>query len=250
MKPFGKSLWTNNSDKFGLIGFINAQSLPDNRGGQKNFDLSDYITSFNFSHLGIAETGRNWSNIHQDNRLSYHFCGHFPYGHIATSASYNHHEPSNKSLYQIGGTASISHRQFISYVQNKGEDNTKLGRYSWHLFQGSEGIKLRIITCYRPCKLSGGSNSAYAQQLRYFDKIKQQCCPRKQILDDLASNIRQWKEEHEQVILMGDVNKFIGSDEIQQWCESLGLRELITEKHGLGPATTRSNKSMQAIDGV
>eukprot|EP00957_Ditylum_brightwellii_P205732 15345146-Ditylum_brightwellii.AAC.1 len=34
------------------------------------------------------------------------------------------------------------------------------------------------------------------------------------------------------------------------FCKETGMREVITERHGLGPATTRGNMTRQAIDGI
>ena len=50
---------------------------------------------------------------------------------------------------------------------------------------------------------------------------------------------------------MGDINEYILSKKISNFATKLGLRELITDRHGsLGPGTTRANKKQQAIDWI
>eukprot|EP00957_Ditylum_brightwellii_P052642 3991280-Ditylum_brightwellii.AAC.2 len=41
-----------------LLGYNNVQSLLEKRTGKKNFELTDFITTYCFSHVGLAETGR------------------------------------------------------------------------------------------------------------------------------------------------------------------------------------------------
>ena len=53
------------------------------------------------------------------------------------------------------------------------------------------------------------------------------------------------------ILLMGDFNYYILSHIYLQYFSKLGLRELITYKHGPGgPGSTRSNKKNNTIDGI
>eukprot|EP00957_Ditylum_brightwellii_P037941 2869464-Ditylum_brightwellii.AAC.1 len=50
---------------------------------------------------------------------------------------------------------------------------------------------------------------------------------------------------------MGDINEYVGSKNLKLFFDHLDMREIIREQHGMdGSATTRSNKSRQAIDGI
>ena len=50
---------------------------------------------------------------------------------------------------------------------------------------------------------------------------------------------------------MGDFIEYIISHRYHQYLSKLGLKELITYKHGTeGPGSTRSNKKKNAIDGI
>lgn len=126
-----------------------------------------------------------------------------------------------------------------------------MGRWSWQCFRGQNGTTICLVTCYRPVPPGPGSSSVYAQHLTYFSDTGRSACPRQAFLDDLRSEICKWKEEGDQVLVMGDINDPINSHKIRAFFAKLGMRELITEKHGTsGPATTRSNKSDEAIDGI
>lgn len=50
---------------------------------------------------------------------------------------------------------------------------------------------------------------------------------------------------------MGDFNDCIHGHKLKSFFTQLDMRELITKRHGTsGPATTRSNKSSEPIDGI
>ena len=54
-----------------------------------------------------------------------------------------------------------------------------------------------------------------------------------------------------QLILIGDMNKYILSYKVRTFFTKLGLYRLIINRHGsVGPDTTRTNKKRQAIDGI
>eukprot|EP00957_Ditylum_brightwellii_P025074 1897309-Ditylum_brightwellii.AAC.1 len=67
-------------------------------------------------------------------------------------------------------------------------------------------------------------------------------------MDDIKHHIQKWKEEGDQIIVMGDINEYIHCISIMTFFKHLHMRELISERHeGKGPATTRSNESRLAI---
>eukprot|EP00957_Ditylum_brightwellii_P044394 3369170-Ditylum_brightwellii.AAC.1 len=50
---------------------------------------------------------------------------------------------------------------------------------------------------------------------------------------------------------MGDLNKYINNGKIQSFYNNVGMREIIKKKYGVeGAATTRSNLSRLAVDGI
>eukprot|EP00957_Ditylum_brightwellii_P003924 298933-Ditylum_brightwellii.AAC.1 len=70
-------------------------------------------------------------------------------------------------------------------------------------------------------------------------------------MEDLKHHSQKWKEEGNQVIVMGDINEYINCSSIMAFFKHLDMRELISERHRKkGPASTRSNKSGVAIDRI
>ena len=66
---------------------------------------------------------------------------------------------------------------------------------------------------------------------------------------NLVDLITTWTSEGDQIIIMGDLNKYFYSHKLRIHLSKLGLRELIIYKYvPEGPAMTISNKNNQAID--
>jgi hypothetical protein len=67
---------------------------------------------------------------------------------------------------------------------------------------------------------------------------------------DIKEKVEEWLKKGDQILVMGDFNKYIHKNSMVQFFAKLRMRELITERHGKGPATTMSNKSGEAVDGI
>ena len=94
------------------------------------------------------------------------------------------------------------------------------------VFQGSEGIKTRIICGYNLCyNKNMESRTSYQQEHRYLVlKDKDRTCPRKRLRDDLIRKLQYWREEGDRIILCKDANEDI-------YKKSIG--KSITEIYGL-----------------
>eukprot|EP00957_Ditylum_brightwellii_P114990 8770431-Ditylum_brightwellii.AAC.1 len=114
-KAAGDNIWANADCTQALVGFQNVQTLPELQTGEKNFDLSEFMQRYNFAHVGIAETGRNWDKLKEDDCLPYRLRRHFPQGNLACIHAHNIHANSSSS-YQIEGTARLSHGAFVSFL--------------------------------------------------------------------------------------------------------------------------------------
>ena len=80
----------------------------------------------------------------------------------------------------------------------------------------------------------------YAQHLTHFSNLKIREFPRTAFLSDISENINIWKRKGDKIIIMGNINEYILSKEIRNFSTKLGIRELITDRHGSeGPGTTR-----------
>eukprot|EP00957_Ditylum_brightwellii_P050687 3842710-Ditylum_brightwellii.AAC.1 len=107
------------------------------------------------------------------------------------------------------------------------------------------------MTVYRPCKPSSkGTSTVYSQQLSYFHFIGRLQCPRNAIMKGIKGKAEEWLKKGDQIIVMGDFNKYIHKNSMVQFFAKLRMRELIMERHGKGPATTISNQSGEAVDGI
>eukprot|EP00957_Ditylum_brightwellii_P106161 8098491-Ditylum_brightwellii.AAC.1 len=104
---FGDVLTPNNHKESILIGFMNIQSFPQKRTGKKNFNLSHTINDYGFSHLGLAETNVNWSQLNDEDRIPQRFRRHFDSRQAAFSGAHNKHDKTSGRR-QARGTISIT----------------------------------------------------------------------------------------------------------------------------------------------
>eukprot|EP00957_Ditylum_brightwellii_P166981 12711920-Ditylum_brightwellii.AAC.1 len=147
---------------------------------------------------------------------------------------------------------SITTGKMVGHIapKGKGKGSTGLGRYSWMAFRGKDNITFRVVTFYKPCSPSG-PGLVYTQHTNHFDSIGRDGYPRAELLKGLKEEIKKWGETGDQIVMMGDINKYIHLDSITKWAEEIGMRELITDKHGRdGPATTQGKGGQRAIDGI
>ena len=72
-----------------------------------------------------------------------------------------------------------------------GSDTIGLGRWSWIQVAGKNGLRTRIITAYRPCRVTGskGLTTTWDQQERYFRKHNNSYGSRKNFDIDLFTII-------------------------------------------------------------
>ena len=249
MTSFGDPLRPNMHPHELLIGFMNIQTLPQSRAGQKNFDLTGLLQDWRFDHFGLAETGRNWFCLPEDDRLPFRLRGHFPSRLLRCTTAHNRHDRSG-GQYQMGGVASLTLEKAVGHLVESGSDPSGLGRWSWQRLRGKGGAVLRVVTAYRPVPAGPSGRTVYAQHLKYFADAGNIRCPREAFLQDLEGQVTTWREEGDQLLFMADMNEHVLGRGLRKFFTQLGMRELILDKHGAGPATTRSNNSDRAIDGI
>ena len=71
----------------------------------------------------------------------------------------------------------------------------------------------RVVSFYLPTK-GTGYNSAYSQQLRYSMKFNKGICPREILLIDLGGEIIKCKDGGGSIVVMGDWNQDIRTENI------------------------------------
>jgi len=107
-----------------------------------------------------------------------------------------------------------------------GSDKAKLGWWTWSRFRGKSGMVLRAVSAYPPCASSGGERTTWSQHKSYFNDHNDDCDPREAFMEDLASEIREWIQEGDQIMVGGDLNKEIRGPAIKEFFSGLGMHNL------------------------
>ncbi len=227
------------------VGFRNINSLPTQGGNQKNKQLIQDIKLHGIDCMGITENNLAWQNLPFMDQLNERFQGMFEF---AKYTSANNKDPQFQDSKQSGGTMNITQGNACARILNTTVDPRKLGRWVSTLFRGQRGLKLRVVTVYRPV-LSVGSLSAYQQQRSVLLDNDIDICPREQLLHDLKEFLIKCKEDGEQIITIGDFNDDIRGRVIQPFFQDLDMRELILELHGQEAPNTFEG-GVHPIDGI
>jgi hypothetical protein len=133
--------------------------------------------------------------------------------------------------HQYGGTAIFSVNNAASRVMGSGKDITGLGRCTWTLFHGQNGIVMRVVCAYRPCTPSGMDKifSVYTQHQWFFDKQLDDICPRKAFIRDLFEEVDTWIEQGEQILVALDANKELRRGQVATAFQERNMRELLLQ---------------------
>ena len=211
---------------------ININNIPESIHAPKNQHLFQAINNSQADIVGMTEVGRCWHLLKEKEKWTERVKKWWE--NSKSTIAYNTKDVA-PTKYQPGGTILCSIGKTCHRTVSSGVDNTGLGRWSWQRFRGKHNVTLRVISAYRPCR-APGPNTVYAQQLRYFDATNETPIqPRKQFFTDLALQIKQWRDnDNDQIVLMMDVNtnSSITTDpELQEFLLSTNLIETITTKH-------------------
>ena len=109
---------------------------------------------------------------------------------------------------------------------------------------------LQVVSVYRPCNSSSGERTAWSQHKAYFNDNNDDRDPRDAFLEDLKSEIQEWTQVGDQIIVGGDLNDEIRGPSIKAYFEDLGMHNLIFQKHDetLAPTTFFRNKKGKVMD--
>lgn len=244
MKSWGDSLETKSHEHI-RVAFRNINSLPPISTHVKNKEMIKDLYDAKIDIFGCSEVNLNWRVLPYQDRPHERFRGIFE----SFKLSWSHNEdPEFDDRYQIGGTLMIANHPIGHRVSKTGNDKDKLGRWSWMLMQGRQGIKVRIVTVYRPVQ-SLGPTSAYQQQQKQLLSKNIDTNPRTQLLDDLSVDLQEWTAQGDKLIVMGDFNEDVRGQTIQSWFQQFQMTEAILVKHGNNaPNTFRGG--VVPIDGI
>lgn len=155
----------------------------------------------------------------------------------------------NKSYYEPGGTMIVTHTRSTAHTFSAQYDRFNLGRWNSITLQGKNGRHTTIISIYRPSKYQ----ETYLRQTAYTSKrrkVTPSISPEDMWYIDLRDVIQEKISLGHGVIVAGDFNDDLNDDNGRtiKFMAKLGLRELLIEKYGKGPAT--HIRGTKTIDGV
>ena len=106
-----------------------------------------------------------------------------------------------------------------------------LGLWVWTHYRGKQNITLRFITTYRPLITnSRGVQITYRQHQHYLDRTKDDRFPRQSMIEYLCTDIAQWRNLGDQIVLMLYLNENITSDTLTEIFSNVGLMEATTPR--------------------
>ena len=176
---------------------------------------------------------------------------------VRAVASHNSHEAKERTVgrTQEGGTAMLAIGPITQQlVKDESLGDTPLGRWSSMLFQGSDGVRTRVVCGYNPCYNNRPeSGTVYQQHRRYFINEKDdETCPRTKFRSDLISQLQQWRQDGERLVVCLDANENIYTKQIGKEltdCEGLKMVEAVGDFTGRPLGATHFRGS-EPIDGV
>ena len=136
-------------------------------------------------------------------------------------------------------------------ITDKGEEYTKLGRWSWTDYKGVKDLKLRVVCAYRLINTSnsGGTETVHAQHLRALYKLDRHEDPVKAFDKDFFTFLKTSKEEGYQLIVMMDANANLRHSTFKNKKRREGLKDYLSDNpihHNIGSFERGSD----IIDGI
>ena len=189
-------------------------------------------------HLNVTllqEIGVNWSKVPNNQRWKERTATQLDPHQTQSYMSYNRHNKTGQAL-QWGGTGIMSYGRMAHHGNGAGSNKAQLGRWTWARYTGKDGVVLRCVSVYRPCNDGEGSLTVAAQHREYFSSKGQDRLPRTAFLDDLSTELAQWIEQGDQIILGGDLNAIITSAEVSEFFAPFGMVNVLAERHSLNHA--------------
>lgn len=126
-----------------------------------------------------------------------------------------------ESVFQPGGTVTITNGTLVNHILGTDNDPTDLGRWTGIHLHGQGNRTIAIITAYCPRK-TGGNTTCHSQQLRLLQKQlnKIDIDPRAIMITDLTKHIQKLRANHIEVIIQWDANNSVDSKELQQFLQN------------------------------
>ena len=219
---------------------VNVNSLGLSKHSPKDKEIKQFIDTYDVDIMCLTEVNVKWSLLEAEDKI-WDRTSHW-FENIKLGVGFNTNDP-NALKHQPGGTVIIA-RDKIALTCVSGSDESKLGRWSWVIIKGANGLNTRVVSAYSPSGSGRGPATVYSQHLSVLQND-----PTQTFWDDLGLTLSKWIQSGEQVILTGDWNEDVSSSNITQWMRVFGLSECILERHGQHPPPTYQ-RGTNAIDGI
>lgn len=230
------------------IGFQNINGLPVDATRDQHTQLTTTLSNLSFDIFGAQEINLNLTHLEP----THHWWRRFKGAPFFSFPAHNIHTNSRERRL-FGGTATFVANPTSQRILEHGTDSSGLGRWTWVLLSGRQGIRTRIINGYRPVRdTTNRPGTVYSQQEKYYYDQHNPREPRAAFLEDLAQLIRQCIQDQEQIVLGMDANEYIYSDQMQTWATDLGLHTPLTQLHPRLPDvdTCEKGRNNRPIDGI
>jgi len=100
---------------------------------------------------------------------------------------------------------------WVSHIVKTGKDASGLSRWSYTEIQGCDNKQFILLSGYQVCKnqnINMGSNNTFNQQYQLLHQQGYQTPdPCTQFLDNIISQIKTWREQHNAVLICIDANE-------------------------------------------
>jgi len=209
---------------------LNIDNLAIEINESKEVSLFQSILEHEINILLLQELGLHRSNLSRTKQWRSRVKRFLNPKCTRTRCSHDVHDTTGTRV-QAGGTGILSHDKVSHFAMGSGCDKAKLGQWTWSRFCGKGGMVLRVVSVYRPCASSGGERTAWSQHKAYFNDQNDDRDPRKAFMEDLATEIQEWTQEGDQVIVGGDLNEEIRGPAIKEFFAGLGMHKLIFQNH-------------------
>jgi hypothetical protein len=229
--------------------FQNIQGLPIAPHSHKHQQICTAIKDTEADIFGMAELNLNFKMLGPTSQWTERF-QRLQRNHSVHS--YNKHDSSQKRTL-FGGTAQIATGILSHRAIQSGADRTGMGRWVWTLFAGKNGVKIRVVSGYRPNPdATDRTGSVYSQQERRLRILQDNRNPRRAFVKDLEVQLDSWITEGNLLLIGIDANDNIRTGDVNAMIRSRGLTDVHAAQHPHLPTECTCNKNTQGIpvDGI
>jgi hypothetical protein len=229
------------------IAFCSIWGLPVDPNHHKHRQLHHSMRRHQLNVFGIIEVNLNFKVLGTKAQWADRFAHARNYH---TSVAWNKHNNGTRRR-NFGGVVNIADPDLSHRVISAGHDPSDLDRWTWTLFRGQHGIRVRMITGYRPCMdYSDKPGSVYSQHEYYLNKKKDSRDPRLAFYEDLDLDVRVWLAAGDLIIIGLDANENVRQGTTAQYMDKWGLKDVheCTHPHLSPVATQNTNHNNIPVD--